>query len=202
MGEARMSNEIERGQFVQLTADIVSAYLSKNHVRMDDLPDLIGSIHQTLKGLATGQRADAAPTPIKATAQAIKRSITPDHLVSFEDGRPYKTLKRHLRTLGLTTEEYRRKWGLPLDYPMTAQAYSEKRSEVAKSIGLGVPRRSVDASSPPIDRADLAEAAEQDGSAAQGETKHEIDDEEIGQDGPPDELTREPFEDDGLPGEV
>lgn len=198
-----MSNEIERGQIVDLTADIVSAYLSNNHVRVDDLSDLIGSIHQTLNGLATGQPADAAPSPpIKATAQAIKRSIMPDHLVSFEDGRPYKTLKRHLRALGLTPEEYRRKWGLPLDYPMTARAYSDQRSQVARSIGLGVPRRSDNASPPPIDDADLAEVPEQEGSAAQVGAKHEIDAGEIEQGGPPDELTREPFEDDGQPGEV
>lgn len=198
-----MASETERGRFADLTVGIVSAYLRKNHVRVDDVPELIRSIHRTLNHLATGREVDAAPTPqIKATAQAIRRSNMPNYLVSFEDGKQYKTLKRHLRALGLTPEEYRQKWGLPADYPMTARAYSEHRSQVAKSIGLGVAHRSDNASPPSIDSAGSTESAGQDGSAAQVEAKHEIDAGELEQGGPFDELTREPFEDDGLPGEV
>jgi predicted transcriptional regulator len=117
-----------------LTADIVAAFVSKNAVPIVDLPRLISETHQTLKGLA------APSLPAVETvkpAVPIRRSITPDYLVSLEDGKQYRTLKRHLSRLGLSPDEYRAKWGLPRDYPMVAPAYSARRSELAKTIGLG-----------------------------------------------------------------
>jgi predicted transcriptional regulator len=123
-----------------LTAEIVSAYVSKNSVRPTDLPELLSSVHTALSGLNRGGVTDAAPAE-KLTSAQIRKSITHDALISFEDGRPYKTLRRHLTIKGLTPEAYRAKWGLPRDYPMTAVGYSEVRSAMAKSLGLGHQRR-------------------------------------------------------------
>jgi predicted transcriptional regulator len=120
----------------ELTADIVSAYVSNNSVRSTDLPQMISEVHAALAGLQSGSKVEEPAEPLKP-AVPIKKSITPDYLVSLEDGRPYKTLKRHLSRLGLTPEEYRVKWGLPFDYPMVASSYAAERSELAKSIGLG-----------------------------------------------------------------
>jgi predicted transcriptional regulator len=103
-----------------------------------ELPTLIRSVHEQLGKLgqpATPEREPLVP-PIP-----IKKTVTPDHIISLEDGRPYRTLKRHLAGRGLTPEEYRRKWGLPPDYPMTAANYAAQRSELAKSSGLGRPRQ-------------------------------------------------------------
>jgi len=122
------------------TADIVSAYVSNNSVRPADLGELIASVHQTLSGLG-GSATPAAEQIEKPTPAQIKKSITPDALVSFEDGKPYKTLKRHLNLRGLTPEAYRAKYGLPVDYPMTSPAYSAQRSELARNLGLGNNRK-------------------------------------------------------------
>ncbi|WP_018261442.1 MucR family transcriptional regulator [Methylobacterium sp. WSM2598] len=123
---------------VELVASIVSAFVSHNNVRPADLPDLIKSIHATLSSLGK----PAEPEPVKLTpAVPIKRSITPDAIISLEDGRPYKSLKRHLTGRGLTPQQYREKWGLPPDYPMVAANYAAVRSELAKQIGLGQNRR-------------------------------------------------------------
>ncbi|AWN38009.1 MucR family transcriptional regulator [Methylobacterium radiodurans] len=132
--------EVDKTRFVALTAEIVSAYVSNNHVQGSELPGLLGLVHGALSGLA-GKDAPA-PGPQKATPQEIRRSITHEHLVSFEDGKPYKTLRRHLTLRGLTPEAYREKWGLPRDYPMTSASYSEQRSELARALGLGQQRRS------------------------------------------------------------
>jgi predicted transcriptional regulator len=121
--------------YIELTADIVSAFISNNSVPVSDLPSLIGNVHTALRnsGQPAPQREEAKPTPAVPT----KRSITPDYLISLEDGKHYKSLKRHLGKLGLTPEAYREKWGLPHDYPMIAANYAAKRSELAKSFGLG-----------------------------------------------------------------
>ena len=120
--------------YTTLSADIVSAYVSKNSVRPSDLPDLIASVHSALQALNVPQQA--APEK-REPPVSIKKSITPDHLISLEDGKRYKSLKRHLRGRGLTPDEYRQKWGLPHDYPMVAANYAKQRSELAKSLGLG-----------------------------------------------------------------
>jgi predicted transcriptional regulator len=123
-----------------LTAEIVSAYVSKNPVRPSDLPELLNSVHAALSALSQGGATEASPAQ-KLTPAQIRKSITHDALISFEDGRPYKTLRRHLTIRGLTPEAYREKWGLPRDYPMVAASYSEVRSAMAKSLGLGQQRR-------------------------------------------------------------
>jgi predicted transcriptional regulator len=125
---------------VTLAADMVGAYVSNNHVQAAELPKLISDVHAVLVGLGTATGTGEEPQA-KATAPEIRRSITPDYLVSFEDGKQYKTLRRHLTLRGLTPEGYRAKWGLAHDYPMTSAKYSEQRSELARSLGLGQQRR-------------------------------------------------------------
>jgi predicted transcriptional regulator len=124
--------------FASITADIVSSYVANNSVHRGDLPNVIASVHAALQGLAAQKQAE----PEKPEPRiSIRKSVTPDFLISLEDGKQYKTLKRHLGKLGLTAEEYRTKWGLPADYPMVAPSYAAKRSELAKSSGLGQMRR-------------------------------------------------------------
>ena len=133
---------IERAatDYVELTADLVSAYVSKNAVRPADMAELIASTHAAIAGLAQGAAA-GAPAVEKLTPAQIRKSITPDALISFLDGKPYKTLKRHLTGNGMTIEEYRQRFGLPRDYPSTAANYSAMRAEFARSNGLGQQRR-------------------------------------------------------------
>jgi predicted transcriptional regulator len=120
---------------VAYATGIVSAYVRNNTVDMDDLPDLIRSVHAALQDLVNP--AAAAPEPPKP-AVPVKKSIYKDYLVCLEDGLKFKSLKRHLRSrYGLSPDEYRQKWGLPADYPMVAPGYSEKRSKLAKKMGLG-----------------------------------------------------------------
>ncbi|MDP4006604.1 MucR family transcriptional regulator [Methylobacterium sp. NEAU K] len=126
--------------YTELAADLVSAYVSNNPVPVSELPALIASTHAALARLSQGS-ATPVPTVGKLAPSQIRKSITYDALISFEDGKPYKTLKRHLTGLGLTPEAYREKWGLPRDYPMVAASYSEQRSALAKSFGLGNQRR-------------------------------------------------------------
>lgn len=134
----------KRVDFVELTADIVSSYVTHNSVQSADLAGLIASVHAALQGLGTTKQPEAErPQP----AVPIRKSVTPDFLISLEDGKPYKTLKRHLAKLGLTPEEYREKWGLPRDYPMVAANYAQRRSELAKGLGLGQSRRQAAAAS-------------------------------------------------------
>jgi predicted transcriptional regulator len=124
--------------FASITADIVSSYVANNSVHRADLLNVIGTVHAALQGLVAPKQAEPEkPEP----AVSIRKSITPDFLISLEDGKKYKTLKRHLGKLGLTAEEYRAKWGLPADYPMVAPSYAAKRSELARSSGLGQQRR-------------------------------------------------------------
>lgn len=122
-----------------LTSEIVSAYLGNNHVQLSDLPALIYGVHAKLVELASS--GSAGPEPVKKlTSAEINRSIMREHLISFEDGKPYMTLRRHLALRGLSPDEYRAKWSLPSNYPMTSASYSARRSELARSIGLGRPR--------------------------------------------------------------
>ncbi|MCJ2005859.1 MucR family transcriptional regulator [Methylobacterium sp. J-092] len=123
-----------------MAADIVSAYVSNNHVQAGELPNLIASVHASLSRLG-GEEPRTASEPEKLTPAQIRKSITPDAIISFEDGKGYKTMRRHLTLRGLTPEAYRAKWGLPADYPMVTTSYSAKRSELAKSLGLGQLRR-------------------------------------------------------------
>ena len=126
---------------VELTADIVVAYVSNNSVPVGSLADLLSSVHAAISGIAcTGSNASETDKIEKATPAQIKKSITPDGLISFEDGKSYKTLRRHLTIRGLTPEGYRTKYALPADYPMTSANYSAARSALAKQFGLGQPR--------------------------------------------------------------
>ncbi|MBE7243417.1 MAG: MucR family transcriptional regulator [Actinomycetospora chiangmaiensis] len=126
--------------FVELTADIVSAYVANNSVPVPDLPTLLSGVHAALTGLGQSG-APSEPDFKKATPAQIKKSITPDALISFIDGKPYKTLKRHLTGNGMTIEQYRQRYGLPPDYPTTASTYSAMRAEFARNAGLGHKRR-------------------------------------------------------------
>jgi predicted transcriptional regulator len=126
----------EKSEIIEMTADIVSAYVGNNMVSAVELPSLIQSIHRALAGASNGSEVvEAAP---KEPAVPIKRSITPGFLICLEDGRKFKSLKRHLRTkYNLSPEDYRAKWGLPKDYPMVAPDYAKARSDLAKQMGLG-----------------------------------------------------------------
>ena len=125
---------------IEQAASIVSAYVSNNRVQALDLPALLATVYAAL--IDIGQPARAAETSIERPSPAqIRRSITPDALVSFEDGKSYKILRRHLGRLGFTPDTYRQKWGLPADYPMVAANYAEARSALAKSSGLSSMRK-------------------------------------------------------------
>jgi len=135
-----MADNPGESSYIQLTANIVSAYVSNNTVPSAEIPNLIGQIHSALLRVSGGQ----APTPAEPLKPAVplKRSITSDYLVCLEDGKKFKSLKRHLRTqYGMTPEQYREKWGLPPDYPMVAPNYAAARSQLAKQMGLGQQRR-------------------------------------------------------------
>jgi predicted transcriptional regulator len=128
--------------FTELAAEIVSAYVSNNPVPPADLPALIARVHQAVSGLATTAGADAAAPGgevDKPTPAQIRKSVRDDGIVSFIDGKIYKTLKRHLSANGLDPHSYRERYGLPSDYPMTAPSYAAQRSALAKAIGLGQP---------------------------------------------------------------
>jgi predicted transcriptional regulator len=128
------------GSFIQLTAEIVSAYVSNNSVAAADIPALINQVHAALTRVFAGQ-GDAPAEPLRP-AVPIKKSITPDYLVCLEDGKKFKSLKRHLRTqYNMTPEQYREKWGLAADYPMVAPNYAQARSQLAKQMGLGQQHR-------------------------------------------------------------
>jgi predicted transcriptional regulator len=133
-----MDHPEQQLNFAAITADIVSSYVANNSVHRAELPNVIASVYAALQGLAAPKQEQPAKSQ---PAVSIRKSITPDFLISLEDGKKYKTLKRHLGTVGLTPEEYRAKWGLPTDYPMVAPNYAQKRSELATSMGLGYKRR-------------------------------------------------------------
>jgi len=126
--------------YIDLTANIVSAYLSNNPTPASEIPNLISQIHSALVRVSSG-RSEAPAEPAKP-AVSLKKSINPDYLVCLEDGKRFKSLKRHLRTqYNMTPEQYREKWGLPADYPMVAPNYAVARSQLAKKMGLGQQQR-------------------------------------------------------------
>jgi predicted transcriptional regulator len=129
-------DSIEQDDLVQLTAEVVSAYVTNNKISPAELGKLIEEVHAALLRAPNGP-AEPEAEP-REPAVPIRRSVTPDYIVSLEDGRKFKSLKRHLKnTYGLTPEEYRAKWGLPRDYPMVAPNYAKARSDLAKTMGLG-----------------------------------------------------------------
>jgi MucR family transcriptional regulator, transcriptional regulator of exopolysaccharide biosynthesis len=135
-----MNDNVSGGTFIELTASIVSAYVSNNSVPASDLPALISQVHSALTRVLSGQ-GDAAGEPPKP-AVSVKKSITPEYIVCLEDGKKFKSLKRHLRTqYNMTPEQYREKWALAPDYPMVAPSYAAARSRLAKQMGLGQQRR-------------------------------------------------------------
>ena len=152
--------DTNQSALTEMTTELVSAYVAKNSVPAADLPALIVSIHAALDGLGRPAPVEIAPEPLKP-AVPVKRSVTDDYIISLEDGRKLKSMKRYLAGLGMTPAEYRAKWGLPADYPMVAPSYAAKRSELAKSLGLG--RKPAE---------DPGEAAP-DGEADEGETASE-----------------------------
>jgi predicted transcriptional regulator len=135
-----MTDAIGSSNFIELTASIVSAYVSNNSVGTAEIPALINQVHAALIRVSAGQ-SELPAEPLKP-AVSVKKSINPDFIVCLEDGKKFKSLKRHLRTqYGLSPEQYREKWGLPPDYPMVAPNYAEARSQLAKQMGLGQQRR-------------------------------------------------------------
>ena len=135
-----MTENTPATNYVDLAADIVSAYVMKNSVPVTDLPALIASVHNAVANLGSQKTEEAPPTLTPAVS--VKKSVTPDFIVCLEDGKKLKMLKRHLMThYKMTPDEYRQKWGLNSDYPMVAPNYAAARSELAKSMGLGQQRR-------------------------------------------------------------
>ena len=135
-----LNDDQERAStFFELLGGVVSAYVANNPVPASEMPALIATVHSALHGLATGAppASPEEPEVRKATPSQIRQSITPDALISFVDGKPYKTLKRHLTSRGLHPDSYRQRYGLPKDYPLVAPNYAAQRSALAKAIGLG-----------------------------------------------------------------
>ncbi|HYC03253.1 MAG TPA: MucR family transcriptional regulator [Azospirillaceae bacterium] len=132
----QQDNELRSAEILRMTAEIVSAYVGKNPLPTQQIPDVINTVYSSLTGL-TGTPAQAAAEPLRP-AVPVRKSVTPEYIVCLEDGKKLKMLKRHLRsTYNMTPDEYRAKWGLPADYPMVAPNYAAQRSEFAKKIGLG-----------------------------------------------------------------
>jgi predicted transcriptional regulator len=135
-----MIDSTHSGNYIELAADIVSAYVSNNSVPVGELPALISDVHSALMRVTVG--SIELPVEAPKPAIAVKKSVTADYIICLEDGKKFKSLKRHLRTqYNMTPEQYREKWGLPPDYPMVAPNYARARSELAKEMGLGQQRR-------------------------------------------------------------
>jgi predicted transcriptional regulator len=135
-----MTESANASNYIELAADIVSAYVSNNSVAAGDLPALIGDVHSALKRVTSG--APAISMEAQKPAVSAKKSIADSYLICLEDGKKFKSLKRHLRTkFNLSPEQYREKWGLPSDYPMVAPNYAKARSQLAKQMGLGQQRK-------------------------------------------------------------
>ncbi|WP_333612594.1 MucR family transcriptional regulator [Brevundimonas bullata] len=142
-------NDADTGaDILGMTTDIVSAYVSNNKVEASALPGMIAAIHGALSATTAPVIEEVVETVTRPTASQIRKSITDDFLISFEDGKQYKSMKRSLAIKGLTPAEYREKWGLPADYPMVAPAYAAARSAMAKSMGLGAGGRKPAATAP------------------------------------------------------
>lgn len=135
-----MSTSVEQGDLIELAAEIVSAYVSNNSVPAADLPALINEVYTALTRVGTPV-AEVVSEPLKP-AVSVKKSVHNDYIICLEDGKKFKSLKRHLRTqYQMSPEQYREKWGLPADYPMVAPNYAAARSRLAKEMGLGQQRR-------------------------------------------------------------
>ena len=135
-----MADNAGNTNFIELTATIVSAFLRNNPVPASEIPALISQVHSALRRVSASNGAAAGEPPKPAVS--VKKSVTPEYLVCLEDGKKFKSLKRHLRTqYDMTPEQYREKWGLPHDYPMVAPNYAAARSHLAKQMGLGQQRR-------------------------------------------------------------
>ncbi|CAJ0882783.1 hypothetical protein AMST5_03369 [freshwater sediment metagenome] len=131
-----VGNSNEPTNYLELTAEIVAAFVSHNSLPPAELPSVIHSVHAALVGLESGAAPEVAIK--KEPAVPIRKSVTPDFIICLEDGKKFQSLKRHLRTAySLTPEEYRAKWGLPSDYPIVAPNYAQRRSQLAMSMGLG-----------------------------------------------------------------
>jgi len=129
-----MSEHPEPTSLLEWTTRIAAAHVSRNAMQVADIGDLLNSVYRSLEGLANGKPKEAELLP----AVPVRRSVAPDHIVCLEDGKKLKMLKRHLQTnYGMTPDDYRKKWGLPADYPMVAPNYAAHRSQIAKKIGLG-----------------------------------------------------------------
>ena len=136
-----LMSDTTKQDLVVLTADIVAAYVSHNIIATSELPGLISLVHTSLTRLDGRAPAPEAVKDETKPAVPVRKSITPDYLICLEDGKKFKSLKRHLRShYNLTPEQYREKWGLPHDYPMVAPRYAEARSQLAKKMGLGTRR--------------------------------------------------------------
>ena len=134
-----MMDSSESQELVELTAKIVAAYVSNNSIIASELPQLINETHAAL-ARATGQTVETEREEQRPKV-SVKKSVMPDYIICLEDGKKFKSLKRHLRThYNMTPEEYREKWGLPHDYPMVAPNYARQRSDLAKKMGLGTRR--------------------------------------------------------------
>jgi MucR family transcriptional regulator, transcriptional regulator of exopolysaccharide biosynthesis len=137
-----MAENSDQGGYIQLTANIVSAYVSNNTVPSAEIPALISQVYSALMRVSNGGGHVAAPAEPLKPAVPVKRSVTAEYIVCLEDGKKFKSLKRHLRTqYGMTPDQYRAKWSLPPDYPMVAPNYAAARSQLAKQMGLGQQRR-------------------------------------------------------------
>ena len=138
--EVKMAGAVEQGDLIELAAEIVSAYVSNNSVTASELPGLINEVFVALTRVGT-PIAEVASEPLKP-AVSVKKSVNTDYIICLEDGKKFKSLKRHLRTqYNMSPEQYREKWGLPADYPMVAPNYAAARSRLAKEMGLGQQRR-------------------------------------------------------------
>ena len=136
------TNDSITSDYVALAAEVVSAFVGHNSLPVSELPSLISSVHAALVKISNGTAAPvSAEQEVLTPAVPVRKSITPDYLVCLDDGRKFKSLKRHLASLGMTPEQYRAKWSLPADYPMVASNYAATRSALAKKIGLGQNRR-------------------------------------------------------------
>lgn len=133
---------------VEIAAEIVASFVGHNSLPKSELPDLIASIHAAAKKLAEGGTTAAVVVEAPQPAVSIRKSVTPDYLICLEDGKQFKSLRRHLATLGMTPEQYRAKWDLPSNYPMVAPNYAAQRSSLAKSIGLGRSRSKPEGATP------------------------------------------------------
>ena len=130
---------MEKSHPTEMAAEIVAAFVSNNSVPRSELSALFETVHAAVKRLAEGGAVAPAESP--APAVSIRKSVSPDYLICLDDGLKFKSLRRHLSTLGMTPDQYRAKWNLPGDYPMVASNYAAQRSELAKKIGLGQMRK-------------------------------------------------------------